>query len=180
MFNNIFYNIIILLIIYLIYYVSTIESYISPEGLPLMDEIKRRNKIFVDYIYHKYKNDPDHLLRTRAIFLYENYKPDVIIEHFPNVFNSSTSFVEQKGKKMGYCLKTNNKLEKINTMMYVSIHELTHIYSYDVMQHPKLFFDNFKFLLQECVKLDLYEPVDYRLKPINYCGLDIQTSVLFD
>lgn len=175
---NIIYNIIIILLIFLIYRLWSTEKFISPEGIPLVDEIKRRNKILVDFIYHKYKNDKDHLLRTRAVFLHKNYNPDVIIEHTPNMINSSTSYVEQKGKEIGYCLKTNKKLEEINTMMYVSIHELTHIYSYDILQHPKTFFDNFKFLLEEGVRLGLYKPVDYNKYPINYCGLDINSTVL--
>jgi hypothetical protein len=172
-----------LFLIYLIYLDENLETFVTEEGKPLMEEIKRRNKIFVDYIYHKYKNSEKEELRTRAIHLYERYNPDVIREHFPSFLNKSTSYVENKGDEIGYCLKADKgkgKLEDINTMMYVSIHELTHIYLYDVNQHPTEFFANFKFLLRQAVDIGLYKPVDYRKKPVVYCGLELTSNVLYD
>lgn len=183
--NEITYNIIIIILIICIYYVcndNNNENFVSDEGMPLMEEIKRRNKIFVNYIHYNYKDSPHESLRTRAIYLYTHYNPDVIREHFPNFMNNATSYVEQKGKEIGYCLKANNgkgKLEDINTMMYVSIHELTHIYLYDVNQHPQEFFVNFKFLLLHAVDIGLYTPVDYGKKPIKYCGMTLNSNVLF-
>lgn len=183
--KDLLYNVIIAILIMVIayfYYLDNVETFVTEEGLPLMKEIKRRNKIFVDYIYFTYQDSPHEMLRTRAIHLYERYNPDVVREHFPNFLNSSTSYVEDKGKEIGYCLKANKgkgKLEDINTMMYVSIHELTHIYLYDVNQHPHEFFVNFKFLLEQAVEIGLYKPVDYAKKPIKYCGMTLNSNVLF-
>lgn len=180
---EIIYNFIILallILVYKLYQLLYLEGYITKEGEPLMDEIKRRNMIFVNYIYHLYKDDKDHKLSSRAKFLKKRYDPEVIREHFPNVLNDSTSYVENKGEEIGYCLKSKKGLlEDINTMMYVSIHELTHIYLYDINQHPKEFFQNFKYLLQHAVDLKLYNPVDYKKYPIEYCGMKLDSNVLF-
>lgn len=183
--DDIIYNIIIVLLILVIgyiYFSGKFETFVTEEGFPLMKEIKKRNKIFVDYIYFTYKDSPHQLLKSRAIFLYNQYNPEVIREHFPNLANKATSYVEDKGKEIGYCLKANNgkgRLEDINTMMYVSIHELTHIYLYDINQHPQEFFVNFKFLLQQAVDIGLYKPVDYGKTPIKYCGMTLTSNVLF-
>jgi len=46
--------------------------------------------------------------------------------------------------------------------------------------HKQIFWQNFKFLLQEAVELNLYAPVDYKKNPQPYCGMDISDNPYFD
>ena len=40
--------------------------------------------------------------------------------------------------------------------------------------------DNFKFLLQEAEKINIYTPVDYKKKPQKYCSMEITDNPYFD
>jgi hypothetical protein len=61
--------------------------------------------------------------------------------------------------------------------MYVAIHELGHLMTEEI-GHPQSFWGNFKILLKEAVNLGLYTKTDYAMKPVEYCGINIKSSVL--
>ena len=42
--------------------------------------------------------------------------------------------------------------------------------------HPKIFWENMKYLLEEGEKVGIYEPVDYKEEPKNYCGMEINST----
>ena len=67
----------------------------------------------------------------------------------------------------------------LNTLTYVAIHELSHIASKSV-GHNDEFWDNFKFLLIEAEKINIYTPVDYKKKPVKYCGSTIHDNPYYD
>ena len=46
--------------------------------------------------------------------------------------------------------------------------------------HTKEFWQNFKFLLKNAVKIGIYKPVDYKNKPKNYCGMKITDNPYYD
>ena len=58
-----------------------------------------------------------------------------------------------------------------------AVHELAHVYTTQV-GHTKLFWDNFRFLLGEAVAAGVYKRVDYQKHPVEYCGVDIRSSIL--
>ena len=57
-----------------------------------------------------------------------------------------------------------DKLIDENTLAFVAIHELGHVMTESV-GHTKEFWQNFKFLLKDAVKLGIYKPVDYKKNP---------------
>ena len=66
-----------------------------------------------------------------------------------------------------------------HTLMFVAIHELSHIATKSV-GHKQEFWDNFKFLLENAKECGVHSPVDYKNKPTQYCGMDIKDNPYYD
>ena len=73
---------------------------------------------------------------------------------------STTAYSENKGEKLAFCLdteKNGGNLIDPNTLTFVAIHELSHIASKSI-GHTDEFWNNFKFLLGEAKKINIYKP----------------------
>lgn len=90
-----------------------------------------------------------------------------------------TSYTVNKGERIVFCLRTKviNSIHDMNTLMYVVIHELGHI-GCPEFGHTPLFKQIFKFLLIQSSKISIYNPIDYRKNPQNYCGMEINEYLL--
>ena len=102
-----------------------------------------------------------------------NFNPNNIVESEKN--SKYTSYSINKGEKTVYCMRSRddkNELVKLNTMMFVALHELAHTMSKSI-GHTKEFWDNFRILLRNAIKLKIYNRVNYNEKPVKYCGVDI-------
>lgn len=112
--------------------------------------------------------------------LTEGFNPKKITETLPT--SEFTAYSENKGEKIAFCLDTekNNKgrLIDLNTLTFVAIHELSHVATKSVGHTPE-FWANFKFLLQEAEKINIYKPVDYSKNPKKYCGMEINDNPYF-
>ena len=112
--------------------------------------------------------------------LTEGFNPKKITETLPT--SEFTAYSENKGEKIAFCLDTekNNKgkLIDLNTLTFVAIHELSHVASKSIGHTPE-FWANFKFLLQEAEKINIYKPVDYSKNPKKYCGMEINDNPYF-
>lgn len=93
--------------------------------------------------------------------------------------DDSTSYTINKGEKIFICLRSKllNEIHDINTIMYVVIHELAHV-ACPEYGHTPLFTKIFKFLLKEAKKINIYNPIDYRKYPQDYCGMTINEYLL--
>ena len=123
------------------------------------------------------KTFPD---RANCKRLVENFDPQTVKEILPT--SEYTAYSENKGEKLAFCTTTTKKGDKLidpNTLMYVAIHELAHIATKSI-GHTQEFWQNFKFLLQNAVKIKIYNPVNYKKKNKNYCGMKITDNPLFD
>ena len=83
---------------------------------------------------------------------------------------------------MAFCLNTekdNNKLIDINTLMFVALHELSHIATKSI-GHTDEFWKNFKFLIEEAESINIYKPVNYKETPTKYCSMEITDNPYFD
>lgn len=112
-------------------------------------------------------------------FLLFNFNPDVIVENSPRNAPSKTSYTTNKGEKLHLCLKSKETGEyhDINTLMFVTLHELSHMATKQFNHVPE-FWQNFKFILEEAIEIGVYKPVDYSRYPTRYCGMDITSSPL--
>lgn len=106
--------------------------------------------------------------------LVKNYDPDALSESTPDA--KFTSYSVNKGEKVFFCLRARNKeeekLEKLNTMMFVALHELGHLMTKEI-GHVPTFWANFKFLIKIAIHLNVYKFTDFNKKPEEYCGVDI-------
>ena len=112
--------------------------------------------------------------------LTEGFNPKKITETLPT--SEYTAYSENKGEKIAFCLDTekNNKgrLIDLNTLTFVAIHELSHVASKSIGHTPE-FWRNFKFLLEEAEKINIYKPIDYSKNPKKYCGMEINDNPYF-
>lgn len=118
--------------------------------------------------------------RANVKRLVKGYNPKQIYETLPT--SEFTAYSQNKGEKMAFCLndeKNSDNLIDPNTLMFVALHELSHIATESV-GHKDEFWDNFKFLLGEAGQIGIYEQTDYKKKPVRYCGMDINDNPFFD
>ena len=110
--------------------------------------------------------------------LVDNFNPKKIVETLPT--SKHTAYSENKGEKLAFCLnKNDSELIDINTLMYVSLHEISHIATKSV-GHTQEFWKNFKFLIEQANKIGIYKPIDYKNTPAKYCGMDIVDNPYYD
>jgi hypothetical protein len=113
--------------------------------------------------------------------LVTKYNPRKISETLPT--SEYTAYSENKGEKLAFCLDTEKeskgRLIDINTLMYVALHELSHIAT-ESIGHTGEFWNNFKFLIKEAKEIGVYNPVDYKKEPARYCGMNITDNPYYD
>ena len=112
--------------------------------------------------------------------LVKKFNPKQIVETLPT--SKYTAYSENKGEKLAFCLNTeknNNKLIDLNTLMYVALHEVSHIASKSI-GHTDEFWQNFKFFIEQANTINIYKPIDYKKTPAKYCGMDITDNPYFD
>ena len=113
--------------------------------------------------------------------LVNGVNPKKICETLPT--SKYTAYSENKGEKIALCLDKekngNGGLIDDNTLIFVAIHEVSHIATKTV-GHNDEFWSNFKFLLGEASKIGIYKPIDYKKSPKRYCGIKIKDSPYYD
>lgn len=140
----------------------------------LLAKVTNKLKQLVSYVNEKYP-DRDNVKR-----LVKNFNPSKVSETLPT--STHTAYSENKGEKLAFCAtkkKNGTKLIDENTLTFVAIHELAHI-STKSIGHKDEFWTNFKFLLKNAKDAGLYNPVDYKKKPKEYCGMTITDNPYFD
>jgi predicted metal-dependent hydrolase len=128
----------------------------------------------VKYLGEKF---PD---RENVKRLKKNFNPTKVKEILPT--SKFTAYSENKGEKLAFCTTTTKKGSKLidkNTLMFVALHELSHIATKSV-GHTTEFWENFKFLIQNAEKINIYKPQNYKEKPKKYCGMTISDSPYYD
>jgi hypothetical protein len=132
-------------------------------------------KKLIAYVKDKY---PDHAGVKRLV---NGYNPQKIVETLPT--SQYTAYSENKGEKLAFCLNEkkgdlDNLIDK-HTLMYVAIHELSHVMTKSI-GHKTDFWENFKFLLENAKESGIHEPVNYKKKPREYCSMKISDNPYFD
>jgi len=108
--------------------------------------------------------------------LKKNYNPNTLSE--TEEYSKYTSYSLNKGEKIALCIRDKDNISNFiddNTIMFVAIHELSHIMTESV-GHKKEFWDNMAFLLEKAKDINIYNPVDYSKNNIDYCGMEIKTT----
>ena len=140
----------------------------------LLAKVTNKCKLLVEYMKEKHPTDP------RVIKLVKGFNPKSINETLPT--SELTAYSENKGEKLAFCLnttKTGDKLIDIDTLTFVAIHELSHIMTTSI-GHKQDFWQNFKFLLENAKAANIYQPVNYKKEPKEYCGMTIHDNPYYD
>lgn len=141
----------------------------------LLASVTAKCVTMVNYMQVTYPDDP----RVRR--LVEGFSSTRISETLPT--SELTAYSENKGEKIAFCLnkrkENENKLIDLNTLTFVALHELSHIMT-ESIGHKQDFWENFKFLLQNAKEAGVYEPVNYKQSPADYCGMTITDNPYFD
>jgi len=186
-FQGFFIITLIIVFTYLLYqyhYYSKIEKIVSTvdnrnyevqikndaqEAADLIAKIREKLVLIVNHLIKSYPDE------DRTEQLKTNFKPDNIKEGIddPNY----TSYSINKGEQIVLCLRTNNKLTDLNTMMFVVLHELSHICTKSIGHTPE-FWTNFKWILEEAINIGVYKKQEFKLNNVDYCGIKITDSPL--
>jgi predicted metal-dependent hydrolase len=141
----------------------------------VLAKIKINMVKLIEYLKENKKKFPENMSyikdlvsRTKSIYIMETPQDD-----------KYTSYTINKGEKIVFCLRSKvlEQIHDMNTLMYVVIHELGHV-GCPEYGHTPLFKKIFKFLLEQSIQIDIYDPIDYRINPQPYCGMVINEYIL--
>lgn len=102
-------------------------------------------------------------------------EPTLSFNVMENEITDSTFTINKRN--IFLCIKKNGKYIDNNTLMFVAIHELSHIKN-GSYGHDASFVKTFKELLKKAIYLGIYEYKNYALEPEKYCNMVINTTVI--
>ena len=145
------------------------------EAANMLARLRRRMEKLISHLKQAQDNYPDYhpyvdqlVQRMRTVIISESGEDSIY-----------TSYSVNKGDEIVFCIrnKKTNRIHPINLLMYVAIHELSHV-ACPEFGHTELFKRIFAFFATEATKINLYNKIPFETTPINYCGLLITDSVI--
>lgn len=146
-----------------IYYTQKSNAVIAAEKLVKIDIfLEKLNKhLLEDHKNHK--------------MIQKKLKNNVIIKELPK--NSKhVGYIINKNT-LHICLRNKNGqfINKYNKIYFVVMHELAHMITKSV-GHNDEYWNNYKLIIKTAIKHNLYEYKDYYNNPVEYCGININSS----
>ena len=145
------------------------------DAADILAKTTEKCKALVQYVGEKYPDKPN------VQRLVTGFNPKKIMETLPT--SEFTAYSENKGEKLSLCLNRTRKGEDHmiddHTLMFVAIHELSHIAT-ESIGHKTEFWENFKFLLENAKDAGIHTPIDYKENPTEYCGMSIRDNPYYD
>jgi len=123
-------------------------------------ELRRRLQAIVDYT--SARNYPD---AKRSARLKRRWRRTIIGDTMAS--DPEAAYVLNGGSELRLCMKSMNDG---NTMMYVGIHELSHLMTQRWRSHGDDFSENMRLLLDVAIDIGVYTYTDYGSSPQNVCG----------
>ena len=114
--------------------------------------------------------------------LIQNFKndPKRFLESTPDA--EFTSYIVNKGESVHLCLRqregADESLVKEEVMVFVAIHEMSHILT-ESLGHGPDFWNNFAWLLKEAEIINIYKHQDFKAHPVKYCGMSITDEPVY-
>ena len=143
----------------------------------LLAQLKKRIDILNNHLYNNIKTYPDYEEYIKQ--LHDKLDDCVITENSSD--NEYTSYSVNKGEQLVFCVHSKKHpydIHDINLMMYVVLHELSHVACPYYDNHGPLFKKIFSFLTIEAMKLNLYTKIDFSNNYQEYCGITITNSII--
>jgi hypothetical protein len=148
------------------------------EAVKILSDLRQNLKKLINFIEENSANDKEYHIYKDNINSIKNKIDEVVIKETPS--NSSyTSYSVNKGEELYLCIrsKNTNKIHNINDLLYVAIHEVAHIGCPEI-GHTDLFFKINLYLLKKAVEFNLYKYDNYNNKPREYCGINLNNTLL--
>ena len=140
----------------------------------------RQNAIKLsDYLYQHINDDDIKKYKDYIIRLHERIRSIIILESTQD--SLYTSYSVNKGEQIVFCLRSRklfNKLHDVNLMMYVVLHEISHVACPIYDNHGPLFKEIFKFITENAIKIGIYQKINFAQNHEEYCGLNITDSIV--
>jgi hypothetical protein len=140
----------------------------SIEAANLIAKIREKLVILMEHLEKSFSLNDD-----RVRLLKKNFRPDRLKEGVDTP--GYTSYSINKGEQIVLCLRSNDKLVDLNTMLFVVLHEFAHL-STESIGHTEEFWDNFKWILEESINIGIYTKQEFKVKNVEYCGMTITSS----
>jgi hypothetical protein len=142
----------------------------SLEAANLIAKIREKLIVLMEHLEKSFSLNDE-----RVRLLKKNFRPDRLKEGVDTP--GYTSYSINKGEQIVLCLRSNDKLVDLNTMLFVVLHEFAHL-STESIGHTEEFWDNFKWILEESINIGIYTKQEFKVKNIEYCGMTITSSPL--
>lgn len=118
--------------------------------------------------------------KKNAEYLREKLKHVIVAENINDFYY--TSYSVNKGERLVFCTRSkkgqhNGMKHDMNLMMYVVLHEISHIMCPEY-GHGETFKEIFKYVTNCAIEIGIYNPIDFRTKPTEYCGMMITDSIV--
>ena len=140
-----------------------------PDGKEAADRLARINKNIITLLDSLNEKDRDGIATLK-----KRFNPDKLSE--TGLGAKYTSYSVNKGEEIAICVRQpDNTFIDDNTVMFVVIHELAHVMTKSVGHTPE-FWDNMAYLLERGEELGIYNPKNYKEHPVDYCGMEINTT----
>tara|TARA_Y100000389_G_scaffold202898_1_gene249646 strand:- start:7132 stop:7701 length:570 start_codon:yes stop_codon:yes gene_type:complete len=140
-----------------------------PDGKEAADRLAKINKNIITLLDSLNEKDRDGIATLK-----KRFNPDKLSE--TGLGAKYTSYSVNKGEEIAICVRQpNNTFIDDNTVMFVVIHELAHVMTKSV-GHTTEFWDNMAYLLERGEELGIYNPKNYKEHPVDYCGMEINTT----
>jgi hypothetical protein len=149
------------------YYVQDKDD--ALQAANLIGQIREKILTLIEHFKKSYPSD------ERTIRLSNNYRENSLKEGVDNP--RYTSYSVNKGEEIVLCIRNKDKLMDLNTMMFVVLHELSHLAS-ESIGHTDEFWRNFRWILEESINIGIYQHQEFNKKPVEYCGMSITSSPL--
>jgi hypothetical protein len=158
------------------YYVR--ENFDKDKAVDILYELRKDLKKLIEYIEKNSSNDKEFPIYKENINLIKNKIDSVVIKETPET-SSYTSYSVNKGEELFLCIrsKKTNEIHDVNDLLYVAIHEIAHIGCPEI-GHTNLFFKINLYLLKKAVEFNLYKKDNYNEKPREYCGINLNNTLL--
>lgn len=134
----------------------------------------------VNHRVNKFLVHLDKIGHPGSKILRDVYDDDKIVESSDSAYtiNKASGHFD----KIHLCLQRDGRYFDIDTLMFVVIHELTHVMrnSFDFFDdHPADFWHDNKRLLLEAEKAGVMTNINYSVSPVHYCEKLIQSNPVY-
>jgi len=151
------------------------ESENKQKVADILSEINSRIIILLRYLQTINNGELSEYIKT----LIKKYPETILLENSSIIPDKNyTSFSINKGEQIVFCIQdpSNSKVYDINTLMYVALHEISHIACPDI-GHTELFKKIFLYFIQQAIHIGIYNAVNYNINPTPYCGIIIRDNL---